>query len=77
VAVVQNGNIENDRTLREELQAEGVVFRVLASGFANSRDERGHGLSQPPQEKAATSHWASHCPSSADPTGICMGCSPD
>jgi len=27
VAVVQNGIIENDRTLREELQAEGVVFR--------------------------------------------------
>ena len=27
VAVVQNGIIENFRTLREELQAEGVVFR--------------------------------------------------
>ncbi|MFM2158800.1 MAG: hypothetical protein RLZZ124_1274 [Cyanobacteriota bacterium] len=27
VAVVQNGIIENHRTLREELQAEGVVFR--------------------------------------------------
>jgi glucosamine 6-phosphate synthetase-like amidotransferase/phosphosugar isomerase protein len=27
VAVVQNGIIENDRPLREELQAEGVVFR--------------------------------------------------
>jgi len=27
VAVVQNGIIENYRTLREELQAEGVVFR--------------------------------------------------
>jgi glucosamine--fructose-6-phosphate aminotransferase (isomerizing) len=27
VAVVQNGIIENVRTLREELQAEGVVFR--------------------------------------------------
>lgn len=27
MAVVQNGIIENDRTLREALQAEGVVFR--------------------------------------------------
>jgi len=27
VAVVQNGILENYRTLREELQAEGVVFR--------------------------------------------------
>jgi glucosamine--fructose-6-phosphate aminotransferase (isomerizing) len=27
VAVVQNGIIENYRTLREELQTEGVVFR--------------------------------------------------
>jgi len=45
VAVVQNGIIENDRTLREELQAEGVVFRVLASGSANTRNESGLGLS--------------------------------
>jgi len=77
VAVVQNGIIENDRTLREELQAEGVVFRILASGSANARNEGGLGLSEPPQEKAGTSHWASHCLSSADPTSIFMGCSPD
>ena len=31
VAVVQNGIIENYRTLREELQAEGMVFRVNGS----------------------------------------------
>ena len=77
VAVVQNGIIENDRTLREELQAEGVVFRVLASGSATSRYERELGLLQPPEEKAGTGHWAFHCLSSADPISIFMGCSPD
>ena len=77
VAVVQKGIIENDRTLREELQAEGVVFCILASGSANSRNESGVGLSEPAQEEAGTSHWALHCLSSADPTSIFMGCSPD
>jgi len=77
VAVVQNGIIENDRTLRDELQAEGVVFRVLASGSANSRNESGLGLSYPPEETARTRHWAPHCLSSADPISVFMGCSPD
>ena len=45
VAVVQNGILQNYRTLQEELQAEGVVFRILASGSANSLNERRHGLS--------------------------------
>ena len=45
VAVVQNGIIQNYRTLREELQAEGLVFRILASWSANSLNERRHGLS--------------------------------
>jgi glucosamine--fructose-6-phosphate aminotransferase (isomerizing) len=62
VAVVQNGIIENYRTLREELQAEGVVFRVLASGSANALNESGLGLSQPPEEKAGTGYWASQLP---------------
>jgi len=45
VAVVQNGIIANDRTLREELQAEGVVIRLL----------------QPPEETARIRHWAVCC----------------
>ena len=45
MAVVQNEIIENNRTLLEELQAGGVVFRVLASGSANTRNESGLGLS--------------------------------
>ena len=45
MAVVQNGILQNYRTLQEELQAEGVVFRILASGSANSLNERRHGLS--------------------------------
>ena len=77
MAVVQTGIIENDRTLREELQASGVVFRVLVSGSANSRNESGLGLSQPPAEKAGTSHWALHSLSSADPISVFIGCSPD
>ena len=56
VAVVQNEIIENYWSLWQELQADGVVFRVLASGSANARDENGLGLSEPPQEKAGTSH---------------------
>ena len=77
VAVVQNVIIENDRTLREELQAEGVVFRILASGSANARNESGLDLSQPQEEKAGTRYWSSYCPSSADPISVFMGCSPD
>jgi len=69
-------NATPTRTLREELQAGAVVFRVLASGSANSRNESGLGISEPPQEKARTSHWAFHCLSRADPISFFMGCSP-
>jgi len=61
VAVVQNGIIENYHTLREELQAEGVVFRVLASGSANAQKESGLCLSQPPEEPAGTKSWPACC----------------